>query len=329
MEHPEQALFDEVKGLRGQMEEVRDRIFKIENTYNNKVENIERREFIAKTVSNKLSTYKENLTTKKIIYVDNRAVPIFKSTVTQNIYKSCKLSAFWDSPKTEVILDLDYDYFMAILDIVKRGHNFEALDEEDKASIQRNFRLRSKDLEKDPVFNDLLKQFFPDPNVLSQIAVDYSLAFKSIPSKLDELVKDISYLEDNSMSHCDKYNIVKEKAFSKITDPKNDFAIFLDYNKNAVVELSFPIRIRTIGLRPFIKDTGMFYPTTGSYYARFYLSNNGKDWDDIAVMPSDYGNANNDYISIFNLGKFKTIKFIKFTTNSSSQFSVSYIKFDY
>ncbi len=91
MDHPEQALFDEVKGLRGQMEEVRDRIFKIENVYINKVENTERRDYVSKSIDNKLAAYKENLEFKKTIEVDNRYVPIFKDTVFQNIYKSNKL----------------------------------------------------------------------------------------------------------------------------------------------------------------------------------------------------------------------------------------------
>jgi hypothetical protein len=327
MDHPEQALFDEVKGLRSQMEEVRDRIFKIENVYINKVENTERREYTSKVIDNKLIAYKENLKTKKIVVVDNRYVPIFKDTVFTNVYKSPKLMSLWDSDKTEIIYDMDYDYFMAVMDIVRRGHNIEMLDKEDKNALQRNFKLRSKELDKDIVFAEILKTFFNDHESFSTLIIDYNLNFGSIPSDLSNIVESIKYL-DGTLTNLVAHDIGETKNFNEIFNVKNEKAIFLDYNKNAVVELTMTVRAKTIYLRPFTKDTGVFYPTTGASYARIYISNDYKEWDLIGTLPSDYGSASNDYICPMVLGKFKSFKYIKFNTNGSAQLSVSYIKLE-
>lgn len=327
MDHPEQALFDEVKGLRSQMEEVRDRIFKIENVYNNKVENTERREYTSKVIDNKLNLYKENLKTKKIVIVDNRSVPIFKSTVFENIYKSPKLMSLWDSEKSEIVYDMDYDYFMAVMDIVRRGHNIEMLDQDDKNALQRNFKLRSKDLEKDQVFNDVLKCFFSEHDSFSSMIIDYNLNLGYVPNDLSNIVENIKYL-DGQLSNLSAHDIGESKNYNEIFNKKNEKAIFLDYNKNAVVELKSTVRVKAISIRPFIKDTSVFYPTTGASYARVATSNDNKDWDDVCTLPSDYGSGNNDYICTLSLGKFKSFKYIKFITNGSAQLSVSYIKLD-
>lgn len=330
MNHPEQALFEEVKGLRTQMEEVRDRIFKVEQTYVSKVEGTEKRECTYKRIQDKIANYKQSLENKKILIVDGKRVPLFKSTIESNIYKSDKFLALWETSQTEILLDMDYEYFMAMMDIIKRGHNFNQLDEEDKITMNRNFKLRSKDLEKDEIFNDILKTYFTDVSSFQALVSDYNLNYRSIPVNLKELVVDVRIEPFSSnMSHLEKHDITKSKTYSDLTDPSNKKGIFLDYNSNAFVDFKSALRIKTIGLKPFTEDTNAFYPTTGSYYARLYTSSNGKDWNLVGTMPSDYGSSNNDYVCTFNLGGFKTVKHLKLNTNSSSQFSLSYIKVDY
>lgn len=330
MEHPEQKLFDEVKGLKTELEEVRDRIFKIENTYIDKVENIEKREYTSLIVEEKLKIYKENLESRKIFILDNHRIPLFKSTVERNIYNSEKLLNYWNNTNTEIVLDYDYDYFMAILEIVKRGHNFECLDAEDKLTFKRNFKLRTRTLSKDSIFNLMIKEFFSDHESFSKIVIDYNLNYSSVPNDLSDLVVSVKVLEGSgSMTHLDKHNILsKQDKWKKLTDVKNKLALFLDYNQNGVIELKTTVRINKIGLKPFTESSSEFSPTTGSYYPKLLVSNNEKHWDEIGVMPSDYGSFSNDYISSFNFGSYKSVKYIKITTNSSSQFSLSYIKFE-
>jgi len=277
-------------------------------------------------VNEKLSEYKANLKTKKIFMVDNQAIPLFKSTVEKNIYKSDTLLKYFEDPCSEILLDMDQDYFLAILDIVKKGHNFFSLDEEDKADMVRKFKLRSKHLERDEIFNNLIKLHFPDPNVFSAVVVDFNLNFKSVPKDLIGLVIGVS--NDSVMTHLDKHTMKTQEDFDLFTDSKNKKAIFLDYNKQAIVELKNPVRIKQIGLKPFTADTNAFYPTTGAYYPKFHISMNNVDWEYIGIMPSTWGSSNDDYLTTFNLGGFKSFKYIKFNTDSSSQFSVSYIKLD-
>lgn len=326
MQHPEQALFDEVKGLKIQMDEVRDRIFKVENTYINKVENSEKRDHISKVVESKILSYKEALKSKKLILIDGKQVPLFKDTVFTNIYQSTKLKELWDSPKIEVILDLDYEYFNAILDIVKKGHNFEILNDEDKQAVVKNFKLKNDKLSKDRVFNKYLQMFFSDNESISKIAIDYNLDYACVPSDLSNMIKNIEYNKE-PLSTTEKYNLVAKKEFNSLTNPKNNLAIFMDYNSTCVIELNTSVRIKNIGLKPFTNDSNVFSPATGAYYPKLYHSNDNKDWKYVGVMPSTYGTEiTEDSCSTFNLGGFTSIKFIKIVTDGSSQFSLSYLK---
>jgi len=306
---------------------VRNRIFKIEATYIEKVENTEKREYKTKVIDKKMCQYKENIKTRKLISVDNQTVPLFRGTVENNIYRSEKLLRLWDSPNTEVVIDIDGDYFSAILDIVRKGHNFFCLDEEDKSSVVRKFKLRNKNLEKDDIFNKLIREYFTDSEVFAQIVVDFTLNYSSVPKDLSDLVEDITY--DKNLSHLDKHMMKTKEEYVKMTDIKNDKGIFLDYNKEMLIKFKVPVRTRMIGLKPFTADQSAFAPTTGSYYPKLYVSYNGVDWDYIAQMPSNYGSANDDYVTLFNLGGYKSFKYIKVNTDSSSQWSLSYIKLDY
>lgn len=327
MDHPERALFEEVKGLKDQMEEVRNRIFKLEATYVDKVENTETREHKSEIINKKFATYKENLNSMKLIQVDGLSIPLFKSTLTDNIYTSEYFIKMFEEESREVIVDMDINFFNAILDIIKKGHNFYCLDEDDKNELSRKFNFSDKSLTKNPSFNKILRMFFPDNETFSKLIVDFDLNFKSIPDDLSNLVKTITNTTDYSnMSQVSAFAMTKDEEFQLIFNKNNKKALFLDYTKEAIIELKDKIRVKVIGLKPFTEDSNAFYPTTGSYYPSLFISEDGKDWDLVGVMPSTYGSPNDDYISKFNLSKFKTIKYFKFVTNSSSQFSLSYIE---
>lgn len=324
MEHPEKALFEEVKGLKVQMEEVRNRIFKVEATYLDKVENVEKREFKIAQVNQKYDDYKSKLADKKLIYVDGKVIPLFKATVINNIYKSDKLTKLFEDANTEVVIDLDFVYFNGILDILRKGHNLFELDEEDK-NVNTKFSLISKNLEKDEVFINVIKAYFTEKVSFSRLIVDFNLNFKSVPEDLSNLIKNVSN-NTTEMMNVDKYKVKTPEDFKELTNYKNKKAIFMDYNREVIIEFSESVRIKEFGLKPFTEDNNLFYPTTGSYYPNIYISDNGIEWDSLGVMPSNYGSPNDDYITTFSLGKFKTVRFIKVNTNSSSQLSISHIK---
>ncbi len=313
MDHPEKALFEEVKGLKDQMEEVRNRIFKLEATYVDKVENTETREHKAEIINKKFSIYKENLSSMKLFQVDGLTIPLFKTTVTDTIYRSDYFIELFEDSGKEVIIDTDIVIFNAILDIIKKGHNFYCLDEEDKNEIVKKFNFSDKSISKNPSFNQILKKYFPDKETFSKLIVDFDLNYKSIPDDLSNIVQAITNTTNSSnMSHVINYLMKNDEESQLLFNKNNKKALFLDYTKEAIVELKEKIRIKTIGLKPFTDDNNAFSPTTGSYYASLYISEDGKDWDLIGVMPSTYGSPNDDYISKFTLSKYKTIKFFKF-----------------
>lgn len=327
MQHPEQALFDEVKGLRTDMEQLRDRIFKIENDYNEKVEKTEKKEYTQKRIDQKIKDYNDSLAERRDVIVDGKKVPIFKRTVELNTYKCPKLLSLWDFTKTDIVMDIDFKYFSEIINIVRRGHNLMLLNETEAEAFRKSFRL-PKHLEKDYVFHGLINKFF-DHDSVTKLSVEYNLPYVCLPKSLDGIVANICAESGNCSSIAATYNIFENKKYNDLFDEKSDNAIFLDYNAAIIVELKDSIRIRSYGLKPFTKDTNIFYPTTGSYYASTMVSDDGVNYTNSVVMPSDYGSTNNDYVSIFDLGGYKNVKYFKFTTNSSSQFSVSTIFLEY
>ena len=326
MDHPEKALFEEVKGLKTQMEEVRNRIFKVEATYIEKVEKIEKREYTSIQVDKKIEEYENNLNTMKLIRLDGKKIPLFRGTIVNNIYVSKKLLELFDNDSNfELIIDQDYNYFYLILNIIKKGHNYFCLDDEDKQSVIRKYSLNIKNLEKDPLFIQILNYFF-DEDAIKHIAVDFNLDYSFIPENVG--IKSIKSSCEGLMTHLDKHKLTSENK-NDLLNKDNKKGIFLDYTNNVVIELDNIVRIKKLGLKPFTADTSAFYPTTGSYYPTLYVSEDGSEYTSLGVMPSDYGSVNNDYVSNFLLNSHKNIKFIKVETNSSSQWSLSYIKLNY
>ena len=122
---------------------------------------------------------------------------------------------------------------------------------------------------------------------------------------------------------------MRTKNFKNLLDPKNKEALFFDYNKEVVIELSESIRTNKIGIRPFIEDSGLFGPTVGSYYPSLFFSNNGKNYTFVGKFPSTYGVGTDDYVTKFFLsGGYNSIKFIKITTDYSSQLSISHLELE-
>lgn len=327
MQHPEQALFDEVKALRTDMEQLRDRIFKIENDYNEKVEKTEKKEFTQKRIDQKIKDYNASLSERKDIIVDGKRVPLFKKTVESNVYKCPKLLALWDFTKTEVIMDIDFRYFTEILNILRRGHNLTLLNPTEAEAFKKSFRLQ-KEFEKDYVFHSLISNFF-DQESTTRLSVEYNLPFVCLPKSLEDIVANMNSESGNCSTIGGSYNLFENKKYNDLFDSKSDNAIFLDYNSALVVELKDAVRVRNFALKPFTKDTNVFYPTTGSYYASVAVSEDGVNFTNSTLMPSDYGSTNNDYVTTFDLGGHKNVKFFKFSTTGSSQFSVSTIFLEY
>lgn len=330
MEIEEKKVIDEIKYQKTQIEELRNRIFKLELEYNEKIESFEKRELRLETITSKYNKYVNDLNEKTVLIIGDKSIPIFKSTILDNIYISHKFLEFFNEQSSkEIIIDHDNKYFYEILNIIHKGNNYFMLSSEEKESISREFSLYVKSNEKDSLFLNVLSEFFKNEYIGSIIS-DFNLNMKYVIFNKDDFIKSVSLNNsETSFTSLKSYQFDSNgKDYNQIFNEKNKKAFFVDYNKELIIEFQDFIRIDSLSLRPFLENNGLFYPTSGSYYASLHISKNGITYDFIAKMPSSYGSSTDEYITKLNFGAYKTIRFLKFTTDSSSQFSLNYIKID-
>jgi len=177
----------------------------------------------------------------------------------------------------------------------------------------------------DNQFSNSIRTFFIGETFI-QVVHDFGLNFTSLGNcKPEELI--IAYrLETPYQSGgVDKY---KTEDVKLLSNPNNSTAaFFLNYNGHLELDLSEVIRTNKMYIKPFIGDQGQWSPTNGNTYCQIYLSSDRKNWDYITVIPSSYGNSSNDYIQEISFNSFYSFQHIKFSSTSSSIFSLAYLSF--
>ena len=108
---------------------------------------------------------------------------------------------------------------------------------------------------------------------------------------------------------------------------KNTKGFFLNYNGILDIELAESIRTNRLYIKPFTNESS-FSPTNGSTYASVYASFDGDNYEYLGKLPSTYGSTYyNNYLTDLCLQQFYTFKFLRFQTDNSSYFSISYLGF--
>lgn len=328
--NPDKALFDEVKNLKIEMEEIRSRIFKIESVYTDKIESIESIQNIYKDIDLKLKEYNASLNTMKIILIDGKRIPLFEKTIRDNIYISqTLLDLFEDKLEDEIIIDDDYYYFNIILNIIKRGHNYYMLNNTEKELYKRNYELEIKNIEIDELFIQILKHYFHGP-YLDNVIIDYKIncttSLKGIDIK-NIIINTETYDKDNLTEY-----ILPIEEKSQLLNATNNKALFLNFNSSIIIILNKTIKINKLFIRKFKNSNKIDFDslnnTSYQYYVKVFLSNDGTNYKyagNIHRYTAQF-EKDEDYYEL-NIGLFTSFNYIKLLTSTNSKFAINYITF--
>lgn len=319
MEHPEKALFDEVRGLRTNIEELKTRIEEIDKEYEEKVLNLQKRSTIDMRSNLKLEGWLRKRNDRVILQLNLKDYPFHRSTFTQNVYRVNFLT-----DEKVIVLDLNKSSFKAIIEIVRYGHDCYNNQTEEKpkcpTSVEK-FLIDNRNLN---LIEDLQKHFTGDSflKIAQDLSLKYSVLGQSQGKDLLESYdikspytkSELSENECNNMAH--------------LNNPNNkDYGLFLNYSGSIIFKLKESIRVNKIYLKPFYGKTSVFPPSNGASNCSLLVSNDGKSWVNVTKIPSGYGSKDNNYLCSLLFSEYYTFNHILFETNSSSLFSLSYIAF--
>jgi hypothetical protein len=312
MEHPEKALFDEVRGLRSQLEESKERILTIEKDYKEKVVYLEKRCAIDERCEEKLNKYENDLNNKVTFIINEKEYPFFKSTFTENIYKSRLIN----NDENKIRLDIQKKDFKGLIHIIRLGHNYY---NQTQKSIRRKFNI-DKNLKDNPNFHIYLERYF-ELESFTEIINDFdiSTAFTGSVDKLEDLFEECTCSSRYIHSDLEKYNATDIQDILKLSGQK---AYFVNYSANLDIKLKQQVRINRFYIKPFQGNN--WISTNGHTYTLVYYSLDGANWNFLCNVPSTYGGGQNNYLTeiYFNL---TSLRYLRFATTPSYQFSLAYI----
>jgi hypothetical protein len=311
MEHPEKALFDEVRGLRNQLEEAKERTLKIELDYNEKVLAYETRKTINDRLNTKLDEFIKD-SQKLTLIVNGKEYPFLRSFFLQNLFNVSFL--------TEVDiyeLDMGKIEFKGLLSILRAGHNYFSWNKED---IPRKFKLEKKGLKDDKAFIKTMKNYLTDEsfeNVLNKFELIYSYV-----SDEKDIVQTI--IVENPFSFTNKLDNYRAENHNEITlkDQVSPKAYFINPNGKIDIVFKSKVRVNKIGIRGFYASSSNWTPSNGKTTTKIYVSLDGINWEFIKNVPSNYGNGKEVTGVIFD--KLITFRFLRFQTDQSNSFSLNY-----
>lgn len=318
MEHPDKALFDEVRGLRNTIEESKERIIQIEAEYLEKVEYLEKRGVIAERCDKKISEYLNNIKSKITFLVNGKEYTFFRSTFEQNIYKSTL-----DLSQGTIEMDIDKKHFKALLHIILLGNGQFSLDEELKYK-NKKFQI-PKNVQGNLVFAKSLTQYFDNESYLL-ILTDFGISINHIPNiKPEELIIDCQ-VENNVKTINEQYVATEPSDISTLGGPNSQKSYFLNFNGKLNITLSQTIRTDRLIIKPFHADNNVFAVTSGNTYTSVFASLDGAKWKLLCNIPANYGAGTNNYLCelFFTITSFK---YLRFQAASNYLFSLSYLGF--
>jgi hypothetical protein len=320
MEHPEKALFDEVRGLRNDIEDAKERIFKAEKEYEENVIKLEKRCIIEERCNGKLKEWKEKISSpnSKVTFIINEKEYIyFRSTLTENIFNINP--NFVPENENTIFVEAEKNFFKSFIEIIRKGHS--AFKTGEKLKTSNSF---DKNVKENVNFIEFLKNSFTEKSFLEVVKYfGIPFTYTSDLSKT-ELLESFSVDKPYISTSLDEYLLFDVKDLANF---KNKKAVFLDYDASLTITLADTLRTNKIFIKPFTYQTSKFTPTNGNTYTIIYTSENGVDYTKAASIPSDYGSANNNYLSKITFDNHENFKYVKFKTNSSCYFSLSYLGF--
>lgn len=324
MEHPEKELFDEVRALKNQIIEVKERVFKLESSYQQQVEEVEEKYFQNHQSEDRVKLLEASQQEILVLSCNNVDFPLSKELVNQNCFFSFKLENLTEDSDKKIFIDEELDYFEALLSILRYGHLSNFISEQEFRSESIVKSVLRGNIGSDKGFHEFLKRYFDFPN------------FSLIVSYLD---LECCLIPDDANDCFEKFSIEGKPYINevlnafKITDPiefsiKNEDdgkAVFIGTSASLIIKLTKMIRTKIIYLRPFMKNKSVFSHTNGYGTANLYTSLDGVNYTNHGIIPSSFNSDNNNIVEKY-LEKIISFNYIKIHTPSAN-FSVSTIAF--
>lgn len=327
MEHPDQKLFEEVKSLKSEIIEARERIFKVEHLYKQSIEEVEKRNEREKRVNTKLTEYLIQSKEKLLIKTNNKLIPIFKESVEENMF-ICKylLNAF--KIGKDLVLDLDEIHIRGLLDVIRIGNLLFHLNETEKSIIDMS--MYQKRFSSDTKMNQILFKYF-DYEIYLKIVDKFNLPYPNIPDRpLIEMLTEFSIegevYQNESLEKHYAFDVVELSIQHTISDQK---AFFLKNRSSLIISLQETVRCKIIQIRPFSQNPSKFAPTTGAGQTQIYTSRNGINWKLQCFVPSNYGvvDCSKNFFCNVSFPNYESFLYIKFQASATTNFSLSYLNF--
>jgi hypothetical protein len=317
MEHPDKKLFDDTKALRTHIEEFKERVLKLENDYEQKVIYLEKRGIINERTEKKLESFLIGRKNRILVNVSGKDYFLLHTTLRDNIYQLKNVEEIRDRWE----LELSKEHFKGLCEILRKGH--DAFKSDTKKLSKRESGINEW-LQRDLLFAQELSKLFEEKS-FDELATDFQLNHRSgqdIPTEELFTGFDIGTIYT---ANCDdfKANNIQEVVKPNPSAPK---ALFLGYNSHLTINLSRTVRTNKLYLRPFIDKISYYAPTQGSTFVSIFTSVDGEKWVFQTVIPSSWGNSQNNYFCTINFDTLISFNRIKFQTGST-YFSLSYFGF--
>jgi hypothetical protein len=318
MEHPEKALFDEIRSLRKELENSKDRIFKLEKEYEDKIQNLEIRNEISIRCEEKIEKWLSDSSRKLKLIRNEKEYTFFRSTFEINSY-SCN-SNLLPTDEDTCFLDISSKYFKALIEIIRKGH----LVKNREIRYGRNLEkfLDAKLLE-DQNFPLALMVYFDNENIM-KIVNDFGLNFTYYGGSKGAEIFD-SHSTKSAFSSNDLLNYITEDVKS-LADINNQKAFFIDKNGNLNIQFTEILRVKSIYIKPFVENK-LWNPSQGRNETKILGSIDGELFEEYSKIPENFGLNLKTPICEVTFDSPHSFKYLKFETNGSFGFSLSYLGF--
>jgi hypothetical protein len=323
MEHPEKALFDEVRGLRNNLEESKSRVEQIEKDYYDKVINYETRRVINERLDKKIEEFLTD-TEQVTLIVNGKEYTYLKTFFTKNIFKVSFLSS------NEAELDMSKQDFKAVIEILRTGFNYYSGGETNMSeNLPRKLELKNPELHKDKGFVNVLKESFT-PESFDLLTERYNLQYLYLGSNPNDLIESFKVEAEYKDERLVKYKLTETDSASELA--RRDHvgtprALFIGTKGKIVIALKEKLRTNRIFIKPFCGDSAKWQPSNGKGTTVITFSNDGESWGNPKAVPTTYGTNSKDP-SCISLDKMISFKYVCFSSDGSNTFSLSYFGFE-
>lgn len=320
--HPEKELFDEVRNLRSCLSDIKDRVFKLEDDYNNKVEEVEKL-----YQQNKRSEMKFNSlcsSQKEVIFLRNNNIdyPISSALLKENIFKCPKLLSLIEKGSKKILYDLPTEFIESFLMILRHGNYcFNHDKDQHKSHYNSNSHISAnKKVSENSAFVSFLKENVSE-ETFQKMVISFNLDIDSIPVNwcLTSFKIDIPYSQDNILPH----NAFSVKDISPINNILGEKAFFIGKNGSLTLNFNEVIRTNTIFIKPFSANQSVFNSSNGySGTTAIFASIDRNNFIEVGIV-SDKNKKDSMYKIVFNTN-YTSFKYLKFVSRDTL-FSLSEI----